>query len=40
MSGYAGQTMVIDPERSRLLSSTVHNDYNYNKIVYSVIKDK
>jgi len=41
MSGYAGQTMVIDPERSRIVViNAVHNDYNWKKIVYSVIKDK
>ena len=39
MNGFAGQNIVIDPERSKIVvTNAIHNDYDWDKIVYSVIK--
>ena len=39
MNGFAGQDIVIDPERSKItVINAIHNDYDWDKIVYSVIK--
>jgi len=39
MNGFAGQDIVIDPERSKIVViNAIHNDYDWDKIVYSVIK--
>jgi len=38
MNGFAGQDIVIDPERSKIVViNAIHNDYDWDKIVYSVI---
>ena len=39
MNGFAGQEIVIDPERSKIVViNAIHSDYDWDKIVYSVIK--
>jgi len=39
MDGFAGQQIVIDPERSKIVViNAIHNDYDWDKIVYLVIK--
>ena len=39
MDGFAGQQIVIDPERSKIVViNSIHNDWDWDKIVYSVIK--
>ena len=39
MHGYGGQHIVIDFERSRIVvTNAIHENFNYKKIVYSVIK--
>ena len=39
MHGYGGQHVVIDFERSRIVvTNAIHENFNYKKIVYSVIK--
>ena len=39
MHGYAGQHVVIDMERSRIVvTNAIHENFNYKKIVYQVIK--
>ena len=40
MDGFAGQQIVIDPDKSKIIViNTIHNDYDWDKIVYSVIKN-
>jgi|TARA_B110000285_G_scaffold154202_1_gene172025 hypothetical protein len=40
MDGYGGQSILIDMEKSRIVViNTVHSDYNWKKIVHSVIKN-
>ena len=39
MHGYAGQHVVIDMERSRIVvTNAIHENFNYKKIVYETIK--
>jgi len=40
MSGYAGQQIIIDVERSRIIViNTIHRNYDWKKIVYEPIKN-
>jgi hypothetical protein len=40
MDGYGGQSILIDMEKSRIVViNAVHSDYNWKKIVHSVIKN-
>ena len=39
MSGYGGQDVIIDFDRSRIIVlNSIHENYNWKKIAYSVIK--
>ena len=39
MSGYGGQDIIIDFDRSRIVVlNSIHENYNWKKIAYSVIK--
>ena len=39
MDGYGGQSILIDFERSRIVSvHAIHGNYNWKKIVYQPIK--
>ena len=40
MDGFAGQQIVIDPERSKIVViNSIWRNYDWDKIVYSVIKN-